>query len=89
MCDLGKGRAKKTKMLMIILDKTTAKAIEFYNDKAKELETNLKDLEKIVQGKSANLRIVEDGTLLSLIFRGHIFVFLDDVTHVDAFQEVT
>ncbi|KAJ9292527.1 hypothetical protein DTO271G3_8684 [Paecilomyces variotii] len=42
------------------VEKTTAKAIEFYNDKAKELETNLKDLEKIVQGKSANLRIVED-----------------------------
>lgn len=42
-----------------------------------------------MQGKSANLRIVEDGTLLSPIFRGRIFVFLDDVTHVDAFQEVT
>ena len=27
-----------------------------------ELGTNLKDLEAIVQGKSNNLRIVEDGT---------------------------
>lgn len=27
----------------------------------KELETNLKGLEKIVQGKSDNLRVVEDG----------------------------
>jgi prefoldin alpha subunit len=27
-----------------------------------ELGTNLKDLEAIVQGKSNNLRVVEDGT---------------------------
>ncbi|KAL2006153.1 hypothetical protein VTN00DRAFT_9807 [Thermoascus crustaceus] len=42
------------------VEKTAAKAIDFYNDKVKDLDTNLQDLEKIVQGKSANLRVVED-----------------------------
>ena len=42
---------------------TTAKAIEFYNKKVKELEANITDLEKIVQGKSTNLKIIEDGML--------------------------
>jgi prefoldin subunit 5 len=42
---------------------TAAKATEFYNGKVKELETNLQDLEKIVQGKSQNLRVIEDGKL--------------------------
>ncbi|KAL1985153.1 hypothetical protein VTN96DRAFT_8175 [Rasamsonia emersonii] len=42
------------------VEKTAAKAIEFYNGKVKDLDTNLQDLEKIVQGKSANLRVIED-----------------------------
>ncbi|OXV08261.1 hypothetical protein Egran_03977 [Elaphomyces granulatus] len=42
------------------VEKTASKAIDFYNRKAKELETNLQDLEKIVQGKSSNLRVIED-----------------------------
>ncbi|GAM41570.1 prefoldin subunit [Talaromyces pinophilus] len=42
------------------VEKTTAKAIEFYNKKVKELEANITDLEKIVQGKSTNLKIIED-----------------------------
>ena len=33
----------------------------FYNGKIEELSSNLKDLEGIVQGKSNNLRVVEDG----------------------------
>jgi hypothetical protein len=40
---------------------TTAKATEFYNQKVKDLEANISDLEKIVQGKSTNLKIIEDG----------------------------
>jgi len=36
-------------------------AVKFYNAKVDELGANLKDLESIVQGKSNNLRIVEDG----------------------------
>lgn len=40
---------------------TTDDAIKFYNAKVEELGTNLKDLEGIVQGKSNNLRVVEDG----------------------------
>jgi hypothetical protein len=43
--------------------KSTKDATKFYEAKVKELETNLRDLEKIVQGKSDNLRIVEDGKL--------------------------
>jgi prefoldin alpha subunit len=42
------------------IEKTASKAIDFYNRKAKELDTNLQDLEKIVQGKSSNLRVIED-----------------------------
>ncbi|KAL1966460.1 hypothetical protein VTN77DRAFT_4382 [Rasamsonia byssochlamydoides] len=42
------------------VEKTASKAIDFYNGKVKELDTNLQDLEKIVQGKSANLRVIED-----------------------------
>jgi prefoldin alpha subunit len=35
--------------------------MKFYDRKVEELGANLKDLERIVQGKSSNLRIVEDG----------------------------
>ena len=38
----------------------------FYNAKVDELGLNLKDLESIVQGKSNNLRVVEDGELLTM-----------------------
>jgi prefoldin alpha subunit len=40
---------------------STKDATKFYEAKVKELEMNLKDLESIVQGKSNNLRVVEDG----------------------------
>lgn len=40
---------------------TSAKAIQFYEDKVKGLDSNLLDLEKIVQGKSSSLNAVEDG----------------------------
>ena len=33
----------------------------FYNAKIEDLEKNLKDLESIVQGKSNNLQVVEEG----------------------------
>ncbi|TQB68498.1 subunit of tubulin prefoldin [Monascus purpureus] len=42
------------------VEKTAAKAIEFYDDKVKGLDSNLLDLEKIVQGKSTQLRAVEE-----------------------------
>ena len=41
--------------------KTTKDATKFYEAKVEELGANLKDLESIVQGKSNNLRVVEDG----------------------------
>lgn len=40
---------------------TTKDAIEFYNGKVEDLGKNLADLENVVQGKGANLRVVEDG----------------------------
>lgn len=42
------------------VEKTAAKAIEFYDDKVKGLDSNLLDLEKIVQAKSTQLRAVEE-----------------------------
>lgn len=40
---------------------TTRDAALFYNAKIEDLGRNLKDLEAIVQAKSGNLRVVEDG----------------------------
>ncbi|KAK2781007.1 subunit of tubulin prefoldin [Emmonsiellopsis sp. PD_33] len=42
------------------VEKTTTKAIAFYNAKVDELNANLRELEKVVQAKSTNLRVVED-----------------------------
>ncbi len=36
---------------------------EFYDDKVKELGANIADLEKIIQGKTNSLRVVEEGEL--------------------------
>ena len=36
---------------------------EFYDDKAKDLGANIADLEKIIQGKTNSLRVVEEGEL--------------------------
>lgn len=43
------------------VEKSTDEAVVFYSAKVEELGINLKDLESIVQGKSNNLRVVEDG----------------------------
>lgn len=37
------------------------KAVAFYDDKVKGLDSNLQELEKIVQSKSSQLRVVEEG----------------------------
>ncbi|KAI9801017.1 MAG: hypothetical protein M1825_003551 [Sarcosagium campestre] len=42
------------------VEKTTEDATIFYDAKVEELGANLKDLEAIVQGKSNNLRVVEE-----------------------------
>jgi len=42
------------------VEKTTSKAVDFYNNKVSELGVNLQDLEKLVQGKGAHLRVIED-----------------------------
>jgi hypothetical protein len=45
---------------------STKDATKFYEGKVSELGVNLKDLESIVQGKSNNLRVVEDGMFRDL-----------------------
>lgn len=45
---------------------STADAVSFYNEKVDELGANLKSLESIVQGKSNNLRVIEDSELLQV-----------------------
>ncbi|KAF4307162.1 prefoldin subunit [Botryosphaeria dothidea] len=42
------------------VEKSTDDAKDFYDRKIKDLETNLKDLEAIVTGKSNNMRVIED-----------------------------
>ena len=42
-------------------EQSTKDASKFYEAKVEELGASLKDLEAIVQGKSNNLRVVEDG----------------------------
>ncbi|KAF8867264.1 Prefoldin alpha subunit [Acephala macrosclerotiorum] len=42
------------------VEKSTKDANKFYEAKVKELETNLKDLQTIIEQKSNNLRVVED-----------------------------
>lgn len=41
---------------------STEDAKAFYTSKVDELGTNLTDLEKILQGKTGNLRVIEEGT---------------------------
>ncbi|KAJ5107409.1 hypothetical protein N7456_004084 [Penicillium angulare] len=42
------------------VEKTPEKAIAFYDDKVKGLDENLVELEKIVQAKNSQLRVVEE-----------------------------
>ncbi|KAJ5576678.1 Prefoldin [Penicillium sp. DV-2018c] len=42
------------------VEKTAPKAVAFYNEKVTGLEANLQELEKIVQTKSTQLRVVEE-----------------------------
>ncbi|OQD68660.1 hypothetical protein PENDEC_c032G05406 [Penicillium decumbens] len=42
------------------VEKTHDKAVAFYNDKVKGLDSNLQDLEKVVSSKSSQLRVVEE-----------------------------
>jgi prefoldin alpha subunit len=44
------------------VEKSAADAIKFYNGKVDDLSKKLGDLERVVQGKNENLRIVEEGS---------------------------
>ncbi|KAI9371400.1 Prefoldin [Aspergillus egyptiacus] len=52
------------------VEKTTAKAIEFYEKKVKELDANLAELEKVVQTKSSQQRLFEDALRQKLMSEG-------------------
>lgn len=57
-----KVRATRVRKEQVVTpSQSTVEANKFYNGKIDELATNLKDLESIVQGKSNNQRVVEDG----------------------------
>ncbi|KAL4893985.1 Prefoldin [Aspergillus ambiguus] len=49
------------------VEKTPAKAVQFYEEKVKNLETNLTELEKIVQTKSSQQRLFEDALRQKLL----------------------
>jgi len=59
------------------IEKSVKEARVFYEGKVKELQISLGELEKIVQGKSENLRVVEDGEFwpysFSCFLSGHIY----------------
>lgn len=55
---------------MLIWTQSTKDATKFYEAKVEELGANLRDLEAIVQGKSNNLRVVEDGMSQFTLERG-------------------
>ena len=42
------------------VEKSVEDAVAFYKRKVAEMEANLRDLEKILNGKSGNLRVVEE-----------------------------
>ncbi|KAJ0424732.1 Prefoldin [Aspergillus carlsbadensis] len=52
------------------VEKTAPKAVEFYEQKVKELETNLTELEKLVQTKSGQQRLFEDALRQKLMSEG-------------------
>ncbi|CAI7637392.1 hypothetical protein N7527_008491 [Penicillium freii] len=52
------------------VEKTAPKAIAFYDVKIKGLEANLQELEKIVQTKSSQLRIVEETLRQKMLSEG-------------------
>ena len=69
------------------VEKSTADAIKFYNGKVDDLSKNLGDLEKVVQGKNENLRIVEEGQSIHTTARhchkslrgfGHLLIQMRD-----------
>src|SRR5436853_413106 len=69
------------------VEKSTTDAIKFYNGKVDDLSKNLGDLEKVVQGKNENLRIVEEGQSIHTTARhchknlrgfGHLLIQMRD-----------
>ncbi|KAB5579973.1 prefoldin [Coniochaeta sp. 2T2.1] len=49
------------------VEKDAKSAAEFYDDKVKLLAQNITDLEQIVQQKTNNLRMVEEGEFISVV----------------------
>jgi hypothetical protein len=67
------------------VEQDTKSAADFYDDKVKQLASNISDLEAIVQQKTNNLRMVEEGKISpdSVVDQGECeltVVFLRSVT---------
>lgn len=43
------------------VEKDVKSAAQFYEDKTNEIGTNVKDLDSIIQGKTNNVRVIEEG----------------------------
>lgn len=63
------------------IEKTAPKAIAFYEDKVKGLDANLQELEKIVSGKSQQLRVVEEGEFLKIVIWNLVFLGLSLISY--------
>lgn len=50
------------------VEKGVTDAKDFYDRKIASLDSNLKDLEKVINGKGQNLAVIEDGMMTSLTF---------------------
>jgi prefoldin alpha subunit len=65
------GKLAKTDAVIVdvgtgfFVEKSLSDAKEFYERKTAALEANLKDLEKVLNGKGQNLAVIEDGTRVS------------------------
>ena len=68
------------------VEKRIPAAEAFYRRKIADLEANLKDLEKIVQGKTNNVRVVEEGASSRLVlppfFLSCFFLFYNQTSRV-------
>ena len=58
------------------VEKSVDDANKFYNEKTKELGNNLKELEGVLQGRSNNLRVVEDGMYPAQTLTGGYFMLI-------------
>jgi hypothetical protein len=57
------------------VEKDTKSAVLFYENKSNELGANIKDLETIIQSKTNNVRVIEEGKLTFLEDKASCLMF--------------